>query len=373
MAKILIFTDPHLEAPAVRMAAAVQTMNWLCDLAQTEEVDAIVCCGDLTNRAILTTPEEVAGFNLSMVRMANLTVGKDNRPIEMHLVLGNHDLLSTSRLMSTVAILDIHPRVSVHHKFSSAKVADTQIDFLPYGHTPDPQKGRFLFTHNDFTGITYNFTGYQAKKGFGVSDFKGYEAVFNGHIHLPSSQGNLINVGSILPQRMDYVPYAKINELRPRAILLTTHDQGFELAEFYNPHATLYTTLEYSSKSAFAKQLALLQTLSNERVIHARIVCPTSVDAHAALKAIQPYKSDRLTFRVMERTDAARTAMVAESTAQKMRTVDDDMILERLRDHIKTAYPDLQAAFEAVVTRTLGQQTVIMMEQETVLPVAEGV
>lgn len=363
MAKILIFTDPHLEGPAVRMASAVQTMNWLCDLAQAEEVDAIVCCGDLTNRAILTTPEEIAGFNLSMVRMANLAVGQESRPIEFHLVMGNHDLLSTSRLMSTVAILDIHPRVSVHHQFASRQIADTTFDFLPYGKQPDPQKGRFLFTHNDFTGIVYNFTGYQAKKGFGITDFQNYESVFNGHIHLPSSSGNLINVGSVLPQRMDYVPYAKIEELRPRAIVLTTKNQGFEVREHYNPHATLYATLDYSSKSAFGKQLQLLKQLSDERVVHARVVCPTAMAANEALKAIQPVKGDRLTFRVMERTDAARTAVVAESTAQKMRTVDDDMILQRLRDHVRTAFPELQAPFEAVVSKALGQQAAILTEQ----------
>lgn len=196
--KILMYSDLHISKtssilPAgndtkytYRQQMIIETGKYLANLVEKENPDVIINLGDTFDQHTVTSYDiHVASIFFDCFK---------NFKGKHYVLVGNHEMINQN--FNAIALLN---------NISNIQVIDepTTIDdlaFLPYcDHREILQfpEGKYLFSHQDIQGsvIRGNFT---LPDGITPELLKQkYKLVFNGHIHKPSINGNVINVGSI--------------------------------------------------------------------------------------------------------------------------------------------------------------------------------
>jgi len=186
--KIGIFSDPHITRKISylpdRYYNIIDTFREIYKVFINSGVDIVVCCGDLFDKSrLLAIDTKLVSNVLSIMSMR-----------ETYVLSGNHDIGNDdSSLIDLLDLVDNLIPISEVYSFEN-------LVFVPYGKMiPDNIKeGSILFTHDEFSGMTINSLGIQSKSKNTIDN---RFTVFNGHIHLPSLYGNILNVGSVLPSK----------------------------------------------------------------------------------------------------------------------------------------------------------------------------
>ena len=207
--KILLYSDLHISRTSsilpigddikytFRQKMIIETGKYLANLADEEKVDLIINLGDTFDQHTVTSYDvDTASEFFECFRYIN----------KPHLVLvGNHEMINQQfnaiKLAGNINnITVINTPCIIDTKTCLISEESIDLAFLPYCDYKDIfdfPKGNFLFSHQDIQGSSIR-GDFKLPDGINPNDLKSfYKLVFNGHIHKPSIEGNIINVGSI--------------------------------------------------------------------------------------------------------------------------------------------------------------------------------
>lgn len=189
--KFGIYSDPHfnkkLQYQEQWETSILKTFTEMYKIFVDEKVDIVVCCGDFFDKANLEARNVPIFCKI-------LGIMNDSH-LPSYMLLGNHEIDSVDH-----NILDIVKSEYVH-PITTLTVMSPYV-MIPYN-VPleevdsDLIKGKVVFSHHDLYGSM--LAGGKTKAAFGTRPdlLKDAQQVFNGHIHLRSTFGNVMNVGSI--------------------------------------------------------------------------------------------------------------------------------------------------------------------------------
>lgn len=220
--RILLYSDVHISKTSsilpltykdskfsFRQNMIVETGKYLANLADENKVDMIINLGDtfdvhtITSYDIVTASEFFKQFKYLNVPHLVLVgnhemINQDFNAVELLDNIDNITVISEPCTVNTDVVVGIrHPDADLSNipKADGAKFA-----FLPYCNYKDIMElpeGDFLFSHQDIQGSLLR-GDITLVDGISPDDLKKYKLVFNGHIHKPSINGNIITVGSIM-------------------------------------------------------------------------------------------------------------------------------------------------------------------------------
>lgn len=191
---ILLFSDIHIhphKSSHKRLEDCLKALRWVFQTARDENIKSVIFCGDLfQNRLKIDTLTYYLTFEIF----------NEFKDVDIVLLEGNHDLWFHDRTdVSSVKPLSALPHVRVVDKPSTLKVADTNIDFIPFTHNPlkiindFKLKSRILCGHLAVDNAQLNKlydtraeVSVEMEKDMVIVDvsvFDGWEKVFLGHYH----------------------------------------------------------------------------------------------------------------------------------------------------------------------------------------------
>lgn len=153
------------------------------------DVESAICLGDFFDAPRLEAKSvKLVTEILSLI---------NNSSFPTYFLLGNHEIFDDdSNILDYLSEYDnIIPVTEVKEYEGKVFVPyNVNLEDLP----EDLINGKYLFTHHDIYGS--ELAGGKVKASFGTNPriLQGARRVFNGHVHLNSAFGNIINVGSIL-------------------------------------------------------------------------------------------------------------------------------------------------------------------------------
>lgn len=191
---VAIYGDVHLTKKMSGIQSywddsALQVFSSMYDEFAQLNIESAICLGDFFDAPRLEAKSvKVVTEILSLI---------NNSSFPTYFLLGNHEIFDEeSNILDYLLEYDnIIPVTEV--KEYEGKV------FVPYNVSledlpKDLIEGKYLFTHHDIYGS--ELAGGKVKASFGTNPevLSSARRVFNGHVHLSSKFGNIINVGSLL-------------------------------------------------------------------------------------------------------------------------------------------------------------------------------
>lgn len=301
--KFGIYSDPHFNKRIQYQDAwedsVIKTFTNMYDTFKKEKVDIIVCCGDFFDKALLEAR------NVPLLRkIMNIM---DGSHLPSYMLLGNHEIDSIEHNILDILNTDyIHPVTTLMH-------IDPYV-MIPYSmnlEDVDPEliKGKIVFSHHDLYGSV--LAGGKTRAAFGSKPelLKDAKQVFNGHIHLRSSFGNIMNVGSIFSSQ-----FGELIEGELDSPCYYTYDSVTGVLDtFKNTDSLHYVTLNNTDHDA--KLLESYKEMQVPMVL--RVMYKESVDetSHLDLSAVETQ-----TLGTVYRKEISKT--VAETEITKSANLD---------------------------------------------------
>lgn len=162
--------------------------------------DIIVLLGDFfDNREVI--PIDTLNYGKSVIERLS-------RLAPTHIIVGNHDLWTrSSSEINSVNIFGWIPNVSIYQKTSQIEYRDKKICMMPYIHHKEDQieeikkyrDSHYLFCHSDLNGCKMHLTStaHRNSDKIDLDEFKSFDKVRSGHIHIRQETGIFKFVGSI--------------------------------------------------------------------------------------------------------------------------------------------------------------------------------
>jgi len=131
----------------------------------------------------------------------------EERGIEMHIIIGNHDTYfkSTNEVNSPTELLSEYSNIIVHTKPTTIQIDGLDICILPWINDDnlddtvkeiETTKAEIAMGHLEILGFEQVKGHINYDKGFDRTQFNKFDAVFSGHYHHRSNGGNIWYVGS---------------------------------------------------------------------------------------------------------------------------------------------------------------------------------
>lgn len=197
--KIFMYSDLHISKTSsilpnvndskytYRQQMIIKTGEYMSQIVESENPDVIINLGDTFDQHTVTSYDihTASKFFKSFEKFEN---------IPHYVLVGNHEMINSN--FNAVALLNNIENIQV----IDSPITIGELAFLPYCDYKsilDFPEGKFLFSHNDIQGSSIRGS-FIMPEGISPNILKEkYKLVFNGHIHKPSINGNVINVGSI--------------------------------------------------------------------------------------------------------------------------------------------------------------------------------
>jgi len=191
-----IYADPHITKNMKSIqdhweGSVYKTFRSMYDQFNEETVEMAVCLGDFFDKAVLEAK------SVRLVTEILQLINSQSFPTIF--LLGNHEV--DSYYHNILEFLDQYENII---PVTERRLIDNNMYFLPYTSDiedfegTDCLKDKIVFTHHDFYGT--ELANGKVKASFGVDPdlVKDAKIVFNGHVHLHSKLGNILNLGSVL-------------------------------------------------------------------------------------------------------------------------------------------------------------------------------
>lgn len=166
---------------------------------EVSEGDIIVHLGDLfDNRDIIP---------INLLNFAMDQVIEISKIAPFHMIVGNHDCWSrSSDEINTIRPFKYIPNVHVYDSVESIDFNDKKLLMMPYlnkkkdqiRHINDNKDCNYIFCHSDLNGARMHLSsvGHKNNNKIDVDEFKGFDGVYSGHIHIVQRSKNFVFVGS---------------------------------------------------------------------------------------------------------------------------------------------------------------------------------
>lgn len=177
--------------------------------------------------------------------------------IELHTLLGNHDLYYRESLSvnSTGLLLGEFTNITMYDKPTKVMVDDTSIDIIPWickeneldaFNSIKESKSDLCFGHFEILGFSM-YKGMESHDGLAGNLFAKYEGVYSGHFHTKSDKENIHYVGT--PYEMTWSDYNDqkgfhIFDTETRQIEFIKNPYTMFLRHEYNDELVDYDTID---------------------------------------------------------------------------------------------------------------------------------
>lgn len=266
--RVIIYTDPHWsqyssiirsrgKKYSQRLENLISSINWVEQLAMSENCDAVFELGDFFDQPTINA-EEISA--LESLRLSGLP----------HIYLcGNHEMGINNLMYNTANIFALQLDSTVISEPMRFTYGDTQICFLPYilenlrkplsEYFTDEfkYKKRIIFSHNNIKGI--QFGNIVSEDGFTIDEIEANCDLFiNGHLHSGQKLSDkVINLGNFTGQNFS----ESADKYSHCAMILDTDTLEYQYYE--NPYAFNFYKLDFVNKSVDEIKELLLNLKSN--------------------------------------------------------------------------------------------------------------
>ena len=185
--KYLLVTDTHLGVYGDSEAwhtVALNLFKDICDTCHRENITEIIHLGDFfhNRKSINTKTQDVAHD------IADMLEG-----ILMYVIVGNHDSYYRNTITpNSLRLLKQYKHINI---IETPTPVDDDTILVPWGSTMPYSGRKYCMGHFQIQGFHMN-DNYICKQGINMEDLKAYEAVYSGHFHSPSQQGNITYLGA---------------------------------------------------------------------------------------------------------------------------------------------------------------------------------
>lgn len=270
MKKYLIYTDVHWSTYSsivrrrgtrysVRLENLIKSMNWVENLAISQNCDGEICLGDFFNSPVLEAEELTA---LQDVQWNHLP---------KKFIVGNHESAVNSLVYSSTKSLEALNAEIIDKPLTEQINEKVSFYFMPYVYTDkalplkslvniDQSKKAVVFAHADLAGMEYG--KFISTTGISVeSILAGCNLFLNGHLHNESVIDNrIIMVGNLTGQNFnenaaiyDHLAY----------VLTVEDDGGLKLESFSNPYSMNFYKIRIDND----QDLEQLRTVKDNAVV----------------------------------------------------------------------------------------------------------
>ena len=189
--KYLLVADTHLgikQASEKYHNVVYNLFEEIINVCKERNISEVIHLGDFFHerKATNTKTLSVALKIAELFRLNSIT---------LYIIVGNHDIYFKNSLDPT--ILETFKNNNNIKVISEVTKLSDDIVLCPWSLLPT--EGKFLFGHFEITGFKMN-SSYICENGIAPDGFNGYEHVYSGHFHMPSSKGNITYLGSAFPQ-----------------------------------------------------------------------------------------------------------------------------------------------------------------------------
>lgn len=258
--KALIFADPHITKDAAfsrptqdglttYLWQVRRSFEWIFNRISCEHPDIVICLGDLTDT---TGFVDTASLNVVHDLSAELVraTKRSNQYAEVYYLVGNHDFYSLDHNLHNLKFLN-DLGISVIDKPRVTQSFADQIPFfcIPWVENLDnvqiPSGIRFIISHLDIKGSLITGGG---TLPVGADPHSFDLPVFNGHLHMPSEVGKVVNVGALLSR-----DFRDANS-PPRGIVwLDVYESSLKFLRESNPHEIPFQDIKIFSEDDATK------------------------------------------------------------------------------------------------------------------------
>jgi DNA repair exonuclease SbcCD nuclease subunit len=170
---------------------------------EAKEGDILIHCGDIYDNR--TSIPIIVSYKLEKI-LAQIA---DILPV--HVIVGNHDLWNKgTNDVNSVRLFNFIDNINVYTETETIEVFGKKLVLMPWVEKRldmiDEIKnnpGDYLFCHSDLNGckMHLNSVAHRNPDKIDINEFKVYQHVFSGHIHIRQSNNNFTFIGS--PYQMD--------------------------------------------------------------------------------------------------------------------------------------------------------------------------
>lgn len=207
MSEFIIFSDPHYQRNLSKslllkngrtswLDTQINLTHKLFKYAEENNIATIIVNGDIFHEKNL--------INTSIYNEVWDLFKQYSKDFRIIFNTGNHDFLNLSRVSALYPFTSLLDVVQVP---TDITLDNDLIRIVPFGmlaptslQLPGGTYEHYvLCTHEDIQGFKYS-SGQEIESDTKVEAFRGWDTVFNGHIHTPQNIKNVINIGSIMIQ-----------------------------------------------------------------------------------------------------------------------------------------------------------------------------
>lgn len=194
MAKIMFFSDLHLNKDLLRLTECLNFLDYAKNYCIKNNIKHIVLGGDLFDTSNNIRHQMFVPFFNKLLELSSIAT--------LYVFSGNHDMIN----MECDSLLEIFKTFSHFIKKSETiNIDGVDYDFLAYTQSPSdiPNNGDVLFTHLEVEGFYFNPFKKCEDKTFTKDSFANYDLVVSGHLHKKQEEGNIVFTGSPYSTRKD--------------------------------------------------------------------------------------------------------------------------------------------------------------------------
>ena len=168
-----------------------------------KEGDIMIHCGDLYDNR--TSIPIIVSYKVEAI------LTEISKILPIHMIVGNHDLYNRgSNDVNSVRLFNHIDNINVYTTPTSIDIFDKKLILIPWIerrldliNAIKDNPGDYLFCHSDLNGcrMHLNSVAHRNADKIDVYEFKGYDHVFSGHIHLRQTNNNFTFIGA--PYHMD--------------------------------------------------------------------------------------------------------------------------------------------------------------------------
>lgn len=169
-----------------------------------KEGDILIHCGDVFDNR--------TSIPINVMNVVERILVDISRILPVHILIGNHDNFNkdSSNGINSVRVFSYIDNVVVYQDPNTINLFDKKLVLIPWVEkrldlidSIKDNPGDYLFCHSDLNGCRMHLSSVAHRNAdkIDVFEFKGYNHVFSGHIHIRQTNKNFTFVGS--PYQMD--------------------------------------------------------------------------------------------------------------------------------------------------------------------------
>lgn len=207
MSEFIVFTDPHYQRNSSKsillkngrtswLDTQINLTHRIFKYARENGINTIIVNGDIFHeKNLINTPIYNEVWDLYKQYSGDFKIFFNT---------GNHDFLNLSRVSALYPFTSLLDVVQVP---TNITLGNDLVRIVPFGMLSSTSlqlpEGTYehciLCTHEDIQGFKYS-SGQNIETSTQIESFKGWDTVFNGHIHTPQNIKNVVNIGSMMIQ-----------------------------------------------------------------------------------------------------------------------------------------------------------------------------